>query len=27
VMCTGMVHPELVVEALSKGADGVMIMG
>lgn len=27
VMCSGMVHPELVVEALSKGADGVMIMG
>lgn len=27
VMCTGMVHPELVVEALSKGADGVMVMG
>jgi F420-non-reducing hydrogenase iron-sulfur subunit len=26
-MCTGMVHPELVVEALTKGADGVMVMG
>lgn len=27
VMCTGMVHPELVVHALSRGADGVLIMG
>lgn len=27
VMCSGMVNPELVVEALSKGADGVMILG
>jgi len=27
VMCTGMVHPELVVHALSKGADGVIVMG
>lgn len=27
VMCSGMVHPELVVESLSGGADGVMIMG
>lgn len=27
VMCSGMVHPELVIESLSKGADGVMIMG
>lgn len=27
VMCSGMVHPELVVESLSQGADGVMIMG
>ncbi len=27
VMCSGMVHPELVVEAFNKGADGVMVMG
>ncbi len=27
VMCSGMVHPNIVVEALSKGADGVMVMG
>ena len=27
VMCSGMVHPELVLESLSQGADGVMIMG
>ena len=27
VMCTGMVHPDLVMEAFSQGADGVMIMG
>ena len=27
VMCSGMVHPNLVVEALEKGADGVIIMG
>lgn len=27
VMCTGMVYPELVTDAFSKGADGVMIMG
>jgi F420-non-reducing hydrogenase iron-sulfur subunit len=27
VMCSGMVHPNLVVEALERGADGVMIMG
>jgi len=27
VMCAGMVHPDLVMEAFSKGADGVMIMG
>ena len=27
VMCSGMVHPEIVVEALEKGADGVMVMG
>jgi F420-non-reducing hydrogenase iron-sulfur subunit len=27
VMCSGMVHPDIVVDALSKGADGVMIMG
>jgi F420-non-reducing hydrogenase iron-sulfur subunit len=27
VMCSGMVHPELVVDALQKGADGVIVMG
>lgn len=27
VMCSGMVHPNLVIDALSKGADGVMICG
>ncbi len=27
VMCTGMVHPDLVMEAFSQGADGVLILG
>ena len=27
VMCSGMVHPNMVMDALTKGADGVMIMG
>ena len=27
VMCSGMVHPDLVVDALGKGADGVIVMG
>ena len=27
VMCSGMVHPELVVESLNQGAEGVMILG
>ncbi len=27
MMCSGMVHPELVVEALNMGADAVMILG
>ena len=27
VMCSGMVHPNLVMDALSKGADGVLICG
>ncbi len=27
VMCSGMVHPNLVVEALTKGADGVLMCG
>ena len=27
VMCSGMVHPNLVMEALTKGADGVLICG
>jgi F420-non-reducing hydrogenase iron-sulfur subunit len=27
VMCSGMVHPRLVIEALTKGADGVLMCG
>jgi F420-non-reducing hydrogenase iron-sulfur subunit len=27
VMCSGMVHPNLVMDALTKGADGVLICG
>ena len=27
VMCSGMVQPNMVIDALTKGADGVMIMG
>ncbi len=27
LMCSGMVHPEFVVDALTKGADGVMVIG
>jgi F420-non-reducing hydrogenase iron-sulfur subunit len=27
VMCSGMVHPEFVIEALNMGADAVMILG
>jgi F420-non-reducing hydrogenase iron-sulfur subunit len=27
VMCSGMVHPNLVVDALTKGADGVIMCG
>lgn len=27
VMCSGMVHPNLVINALTKGADGVMLCG
>ena len=27
VMCSGMVHPDLVVQALEMGADGVLVMG
>ena len=27
VMCSGMVHPNLVVDALTKGADGVLVCG
>lgn len=27
VMCSGMVHPNLVINALTKGADGVLVMG
>lgn len=27
VMCSGMVHPNLVMDALTKGADGILICG
>jgi F420-non-reducing hydrogenase iron-sulfur subunit len=27
VMCSGMVHPGVVVDALNMGADGVMVLG
>jgi F420-non-reducing hydrogenase iron-sulfur subunit len=27
VMCSGMVHPNLVINALTKGADGVLLCG
>jgi len=27
VMCSGMVHPNLVAYAFNKGADGVIVMG
>jgi F420-non-reducing hydrogenase iron-sulfur subunit len=27
VMCSGMVHPDLIAEAFQQGADGVMLMG
>ena len=27
VQCTGMIHPNLVIEALTGGADGVLILG
>ena len=27
VMCSGMVHPNLVIDAFTKGADGVLICG
>ena len=27
VMCSGMVHPEHVMDALGQGADGVMVLG
>lgn len=27
VMCSGMVHPNIVVDALNMGADGVLVMG
>ncbi len=27
VMCSGMIHPEFVIEALTNGADGVMMVG
>ena len=27
VMCSGMIHPNLVIDALTKGADGIIICG
>jgi F420-non-reducing hydrogenase iron-sulfur subunit len=27
VMCSGMVHPNFIMEAFTHGADGVMVMG
>jgi F420-non-reducing hydrogenase iron-sulfur subunit len=27
VMCSGMVHPDFVMQAFQQGADGVMVMG
>ena len=27
LMCSGMMHPEFVLDALSQGADGVMVLG
>ena len=27
VMCTGMVHPNIIIDALTKGADGVLLCG
>ena len=27
VMCSGMIHPNLVIDALTKGADGVLLCG
>ena len=27
VMCSGMVHPNIVIDALTKGADGVLVCG
>ena len=27
VMCSGMVHPKMVIQAFTMGADGVMVMG
>jgi len=27
LMCSGMVHPEFIMDALSQGADGVMVLG
>ncbi len=27
VMCSGMVHPELVLNAFNQGADGIMVLG
>jgi coenzyme F420-reducing hydrogenase delta subunit len=27
VMCSGMVHPEVVQQAFERGADGVIVMG
>ncbi len=27
VMCSGMVHPEMILSALNQGADGIMVLG
>jgi F420-non-reducing hydrogenase iron-sulfur subunit len=27
VMCSGMIHPNLIVEALTRGADGILVCG
>ena len=27
VMCSGMIHPNIVINALTKGADGVLVCG
>ena len=27
VMCSGMIHPDIIVHAITKGADGVIVLG